>query len=225
MGGAAGYRLMFSASLCPVVLAALMLSACGPSPIGKENPMDTSRQSGPQHSGQAISIMKIRPIQAGADLAVNSAAIGPDGRIADRHSAYHNNISPPLTWTPVRGAGAYAVIVEDPDAPRDKPFVHWLAWNIPGELTELPEGLPDTPRLATLGNMIQGRNDNGAHGWFGPRPPPGHGLHRYHIQVFALAQPLGMSPEAPLVDVLQALKGDTLADGEVVGTYEAPPAQ
>jgi len=30
----------------------------------------------------------------------------------------------------------------------------------------------------------------GGHGWFGPRPPAGHGVHHYYFQVFALAQSL-----------------------------------
>ena len=198
----------------------LMVAACGPSPIHKETVM-----AGPQHSGEAISILKVRPMQAGQDMAVNSDAIGADGAIADRHSAYHDNVSPPLTWTRVEGAKAYAVIVEDPDAPREQPFVHWLAWNIPQDITRLPEGLPAEPRLVSPQGMVQGRNDDGGHGWFGPRPPPGHGPHRYHIQVFALARPLDMESDAPLRDIVQALKGDTLADGEVVGTYEAPLSQ
>lgn len=207
----------------PVLLTLLALAACGPAPDNKETPMASSHA--PQHSGEAISIQKIQPMQAGHDMAVNSTAIGADGKIADRYSAYHDNIAPPLTWTRVEGAAAYAVIVEDPDAPRDSPFVHWLAWNIPGESASLPEGLGNEARLVSPQGMIQGKNDNGSHGWFGPRPPAGHGPHRYHFQVFALAKPLTVAADAPLLDVVQALKGDTLAEGEVVGTYEASPFQ
>lgn len=179
----------------------------------------------PQHSGAAISILKIRPILSGAGIDVLSEAIDVEGRIADRYSAYHDNISPALSWEAVEGAAGYALIVEDPDAPRDQPFVHWMAWNIPPDITALPEGLPHGSDLGTPLGMVQGRNDNGDCGWFGPRPPAGHGVHRYHFQVFALAKKLKLGSHTPLADLVSALKGDTLADGEVVGTYEAPLSQ
>jgi Raf kinase inhibitor-like YbhB/YbcL family protein len=207
------------------LLLALGTAACGRASGKRETTMAAQNPPAPQHSGDAISIMKVHPLQAGGDMAVNSSAIGADGVIADRHSAYHDNLSPPLSWNRVEGAAAYAVIVEDPDAPRDQPFVHWLAWNIPGDVTGVPEGIGNVAHPASPQHMIQGRNDSGTYGWFGPRPPPGHGPHRYHFQVFALAKALPMSPEAPLRDVVQALKGDTLAEGEVVGTYEAPASQ
>lgn len=178
----------------------------------------------PQHSGDTISLYKVEAREADGPI-VSTTAQDPDGRLADRHSAYHDNISPPLSWTRFEGARAFALIVEDPDAPREHPFVHWTIWNIPGEATSLPEGLANVARLTTPQNAIQGLNDNGSHGWFGPRPPAGHGLHRYYFQLFALDQELDMGPRTPLVELLNALKGHTLAKGEMVATYEAPTAQ
>ncbi len=175
----------------------------------------------PQHSGEEISILKIRPY-SDRGIVLTSAGIGVDGTIDPRHAAQGENLSPPLEWGEVDGAGAYALIVEDPDAPREKPFVHWLAWNIPGELTALPEGLPNEGRLISPQDMVQGRNDMGGLGWFGPQPPPGHGLHHYHFQLFALDGPLELGPEADLLTLLDAIKGRTLVDGELVGTYETP---
>src|SRR5690606_40624535 len=60
------------------------------------------------------------------------------------------------------------------------------------------------------------------YGWFGPRPPAGHGLHHYYFQLFALDAPLDMGPQTPLAELLNALKGHTIAQGELVATYEAP---
>lgn len=174
----------------------------------------------PEHSGEAISIQKVQPFGQGG-VVLTTTSLDQDGRLEDRHSAYHENRSPPLVWTPVENAAAYAIVVEDPDAPRERPFVHWLIWNIPGEATSLPEGLPAEARLGQIGGAVQGVNDNGAVGWFGPRPPPGHGLHRYHFQIFALAQRLDFAPDTALDVLVNALKGDTLADGVMVAMYEA----
>jgi phosphatidylethanolamine-binding protein (PEBP) family uncharacterized protein len=65
----------------------------------------------------------------------------------------------------------------------------------------------------------------GAYGWFGPKPPPGHGVHRYYFQVFALDRRLDMGPDTPLEDLVNALKGAALAEGRLVATYEAPTEQ
>lgn len=175
----------------------------------------------PDHSGEAITILKVEPRQDGG-VVVTLPTAAAEGRLDDRHSAYHDNISPPVVWDPVPGAVAYALVVEDPDAPREHPFVHWMIWNIPGSSRGLPERLPAEPRPATPKDAVQGRNDNREHGWFGPRPPEGHGVHRYYFQVFALDQALEMGPDTPLSELLNALKGHTLAKGEAVATYEQP---
>ena len=177
----------------------------------------------PDHSGASIAIQRIQPY--GEDsLVLTTPVTDADGRLPDRHSAYHDNVSPPLVWTAVEGAAAYAIIVEDPDAPRDKPFVHWLIWNIPGEATSLPEGLPNEASLGLIGGATQGLNDNGTVGWFGPRPPVGHGVHHYHVQIFALAERLPFDEKTVVADLVNALKGDALASDDLIVTYEAAGA-
>ena len=184
----------------------------------------SDREHHPEHSGESITIFKVDPI-LDTGITVSSTSRHADGRLDDRHSAYHDNISPPLTWTNVPNVKAWAVIVEDPDAPQQKPFVHWMIWNIPGEITALPEGLPNAGLLVTPQGAIQGRNGMHGYGWFGPRPPAGHGRHRYYFQVFALDDLIPVGADTTLPDLLSALKGHTLATGEMMATYEAPPRQ
>jgi len=184
----------------------------------------TQQPAHPDHSGEAITIMKVDPI-LDTGIVVTSAAQETSGRLPDRHSAYFDNISPPLNWSNVPDVKAWAIIVEDPDAPQEHPFIHWMIWNIQGEVTALPEGLPNNDFLVTPQGGIQGRNGMGGHGWFGPRPPRGHGVHRYYFQVFALDDLIEMGPETPLNELLNALKGRTLAKGEMMATYEAPEPQ
>lgn len=178
----------------------------------------------PDHSGDAITNLKVDPI-LDTGIVVTSTAQEPSGKLADRCSAYFDNISPPLNWTNVPDVQAWAIVVEDPDAPRETPFVHWMIWNIRGEMNALPEGLPNADFLATPQGGVQGRNDMGGYGWFGPRPPAGHGVHHYYFQVFALDDVLEMGPDVRLEDLLNALKGHTIAKGEMMATYEAPNPQ
>ena len=89
----------------------------------------------------------------------------------------------------------------------------------------LPEGVPLAQQIDPPHPIIQGRNDNGDYGWFGPRPPQGHGVHRYYFQVFALDQLVEVGPDTPLAELLNILKGHTIAQGEMMATYEAPTSQ
>lgn len=159
----------------------------------------------------------------GIDVA--SPRIRADAAIPSRHTAYGDDVSPGLAWSPVGDACSYALLVEDPDAPRPRPFVHWLAWNIPSSLHELPEGIPRTTRPEAVQGMCQGRNGRGEVGYFGPRPPQGDDAHHYHFQVFALDRTLDLPEEAGRDDLLAAVHGHVLAKGRLVATSKAPAAR
>jgi hypothetical protein len=203
-----------------VLAAALLLAGCGRKPTET-----TMAQQHPQHSPEALSLARITPRDQGATLELVSDAVSADGAIGLRHTAYGANLSPPLRWTPVEGAGAYALILEDPDAPMERPFVHWLIWNIPGSVSWLPEGIPNNERPITPQGAVQGKNDNGSFGFYGPRPPAGAGLHHYHFQIFALDGPLTLHGDADIRALVDSMKGRVLAESELVGTFAAPEQQ
>jgi hypothetical protein len=77
--------------------------------------------------------------------------------------------------------------------------------------------LDDTPGLT---GAVQGLNGRERPGYLGPRPPAGEGPHRYHFQLFALGLRLDLSATAPLEDLVQALKVNTIASCQLIGIYE-----
>ncbi|MDB5612635.1 MAG: hypothetical protein JWQ22_288 [Devosia sp.] len=153
-------------------------------------------------------------------LTIQSPTIDADGTIPQKHSEYADGVSPALSWSAVNGAVSYAIVMEDPDAKPITPFVHWVAWNIPGTVTELPEGLQEQPRLVEPEGMMQGRNSSGTHGYFGPKPPMGDPAHHYHFQVLALDKALELPATADRDDLLTAVEGHVIGKGELVGLYE-----
>jgi hypothetical protein len=177
----------------------------------------------PEHSGEAIAILKVGAAEH-LGISVSSDAIGLDGKLDPLYSADQDNRSPPLAWSGIAEADCYALIVEDPDAPREAPFIHWMLWNIPGALVELPAGVPLGEHVAAMPGAVQGKNDKGQHGWYGMKPPAGHGTHHYHFQLFGLTRPLEARADTPLVALINELKSATIAKGEVVGTFEIPEA-
>jgi len=157
--------------------------------------------------------------QRQAAIAVNSPAFAKGGAMPARYSEYADGISPPLAWNAVPNAKAYAIIMEDPDAKPVTPVVHWLAWNIPANVTSLPEGVQEQPRLTSPEGMLQGRTSHGSTGWYGPHPPVGDKPHHYHFQVVALDDMLAVPWGADRDTLLEAMQGHVLAKGELVGTY------
>jgi Raf kinase inhibitor-like YbhB/YbcL family protein len=129
-----------------------------------------------------------------------------------------DNVSPALRWSgaPVE-TRAFALIVEDPDAPTPRPIVHALALDIPGDRDGLAEGAlaPGADPGFALGRGAFSRV-----GWSGPRPIAGHGPHAYVFQLVALARPLGLGANADLADALAAMTGAALARGRLTGFYE-----
>jgi Raf kinase inhibitor-like YbhB/YbcL family protein len=157
--------------------------------------------------------------QAHGRLQVSSPSIVPEGPIPARHSEYADGVSPALAWSAVPGARSYALVMEDPDARPTAPFVHWLAWNIPAQVTRLPEGLQEQARLTEPEGVLQGRTSRGSVGYYGPRPPAGEPPHRYHVLVLALDTLLDVPPGADRDQLLAAVRGHVLAKGELVGRY------
>jgi len=120
---------------------------------------------------------------------------------------------PPLSFAGVpTDAKSIVVLCEDPDAPKLDPFVHWIVYGIPATTGDVDAQTQHEYRL--------GENSKGEAGYTPAAPPPGHGLHHYHFQVFALDSLLELAEGADRDAVIDALKGHVLAWGELVGTYE-----
>jgi len=166
--------------------------------------------------------------EAKGKLDVKSNAFAANAAIPEKHSDYADGVSPAIEWSAVPKVVSYAIIMEDPDSAPIKPFVHWLAWNIPATVTGFPEGLQEQLRLVEPEGVLQGRNSSGTHGYFGPKPPVGDPAHHYHFQVLALDTMLDLPPTADRDALLAAVAGHVIAKGELVGQYQqtvAPPKQ
>ncbi len=149
-----------------------------------------------------------------SSIEVESKAFENGGRIPKVYTCGGRDISPPLSWSKVNGAMSYVVIVEDPDAPGGT-FIHWVLYNIPAEVTSLPENLP---KKAVTEYGYQGVNDFGRVGYGGPCPPPGK-AHRYVFHVYALDSKLSLNPGATASQVLYAMQGHVIAEGSITGLY------
>jgi Raf kinase inhibitor-like YbhB/YbcL family protein len=106
------------------------------------------------------------------------------------------NISPEFHWSDApTGTKSFAITIFDPDAPTGGGWWHWVIFNIPGTILELPAGAGKESRLPAA--SVQCRNDYGEPGYGGPCPPPGS-THRYLVKVYALnVEKLPFGSETP----------------------------
>jgi Raf kinase inhibitor-like YbhB/YbcL family protein len=156
-------------------------------------------------------------------LEVTSAALEANQPIPKQYTADGRNDSPPLAWSDVpEGTKSLAVVCEDPDAGNPPPFVHWVIYNIPPDAKGLPEAIPfepDRPMPKEIAGATQGVSGFRRAIYRGPAPPPGK-VHHYHFVVYALDTPADLKPGLTRADLLDAVKGHILGQGELVATYE-----
>lgn len=152
---------------------------------------------------------------------VRSDAFDDRREISEEYSAYHQGIAPPVGWSGVpESARSVVLMVEDPDASKPKPFVHWLVYDVPSAVVDgLPQGVAPGPTVEGITLARQGQNSSGSVGYFGPKPPKNDPDHHYHFQVFALNTFLNLPAGATRAQLLRAMNGHVVGKGELVGTY------
>ncbi|MFS0755548.1 YbhB/YbcL family Raf kinase inhibitor-like protein [Noviherbaspirillum sp. 1P10PC] len=157
-----------------------------------------------------------------AAIQVRSLAFADHAPIPALYTADGTGISPPVEWTGVPpGTASVLLIVEDADAPTPHPLVHAIVVDLPPQDGALPEDALKSSHSEGL-SYHTGRNSYLQASWLPPDPPPGHGVHRYAFQVFALeaAPDFGGTPGREAV--LEALRTHGIASGCLIGTYLRP---
>ena len=174
----------------------------------------------PIMSREDISMKLAETQSASATIQVKSSAFANMGMIPDKYSAYFEGVSPEISWSNVpKNAKSLVLMTEDPDA-NLKPVTHWLVANISPDVTGFPENVMKTEKY---GDALQGANQNGKIGYYGPMPPPADKPHGYHFQIFALDTKLNLPSGFNRQALLDAIKGHVIAKGELVGMYQRKP--
>lgn len=179
-----------------------------------------SKTMPPIMSREDISMKLAETANAPATIQVKSSAFTNMRMLADKYSAYFQDVSPEISWTGVpQNAKSLVLMMEDPDA-NLKPVTHWIAANIAPTVTGLPENVAKTEMA---NGMMQGANQKGKIGYYGPMPPPADKPHGYHFQIFALDTKLNLPSGYNRQALLDAMKGHVIAKGELVGMYQRKP--
>lgn len=129
-------------------------------------------------------------------------------------------ISPQLSWINVpKHTKSFAITMYDQSAPTGGGFWHWILFDIPAKIQNLPSGAGDPSKNLLPASCIQSKNDYGKYGYGGPCPPQGHGFHLYLITVYALdVESLGIDKDTLADQIGFTLWEHTLEKASIV-TY------
>lgn len=149
-------------------------------------------------------------------LQITSSAFLEGEMIPTQYSCDGPDVSPDLSWSGIpEGARSLALICDDPDAPMGT-WVHWVLFNIPVSADGLPAEIP--PDAALENGARHGTNDFSRLGYGGPCPPGG--THRYYFKLYALDTELDMDSGITKAQLMEAMQGHILAEGQLMGKYK-----
>jgi Raf kinase inhibitor-like YbhB/YbcL family protein len=191
--------------ICFLFIVAILLCSCR-----SETPSNSSNSNNGNQS--------VTPTPNGkkAEMKVSSKAFQEGGMIPKEYTCDGANVSPPLVWDSAPDhTKSFALIADDPDAP-GKTWVHWVAFNLPASARVLPENVPAQDVITSGGR--QGTTDFRQVGYGGPCPPSG--VHRYYFKLYALDTELALDSSATKDQLLRAMEGHMLAEGQLMGKYQ-----
>jgi len=149
-------------------------------------------------------------------ITITSSSFTEGGMIPKKQTCDAEDISPDLKWSGVpKEVKSLALICDDPDAPVGT-WVHWVLFNIPADVTTLQAGV--SPDAVLKNGTRHGENDFRKLGYGGPCPPGG--THRYFFKIYALDTLLSLESGSTKSQLLAAMKGHILAEGQLMGKYK-----
>ncbi len=150
------------------------------------------------------------------EIKITSPAFENGGLIPAKYTCDGDDISPPLRWDAVpEDTKSIALVSDDPDAPVGT-WVHWVLFNLPAGTRELAENIP--PDKVLPNGTKQGISDFGRIGYGGPCPPSG--THRYFFKLYALDTEIDLPAGATKGQLLEAMEGHILRQGQLIGKYK-----
>jgi Raf kinase inhibitor-like YbhB/YbcL family protein len=185
------------------------------------------------HSGfrsLALAGITVCGLSCGAAVAagtfkLQSPTVAPNGMLSNDqvYSGFGcsgKNVSPALSWSGVpQGTKSFAVTVYDPDAPTGSGWWHWLVYNIPASVSELPSGAGNAGGKLPAG-ALQGHTDFGTPGFGGACPPAGDRPHRYIFTVYALkVEKIEAPDEASAAMLGFMIHANKLAQASITARY------
>lgn len=148
-------------------------------------------------------------------ITFESRAFTDGGTIPKKYTCFGDDISPPLNWKNIpAGTESLVIIMEDPDA-----FiidaVHWIIYNVPGNSTELEEGVMKAKWLPN--DAIHGENSFRTVGYSGPCSKLRK--HGFMLYIFALDKKLPVEIGLKKNEIIKRIKNHIIGFGKLSAKF------
>ena len=195
--------------ICLLLSALIILSSCQGANDNRAGTNQSTLQPGANNRSEQTGGEKMA-------IRLTSTAFNEGEMIPAKYTCDGANVSPPLSWTGApEKTKSLALIADDPDAP-GKTWVHWVVYDLPASANSLPENVAKQETISSGGK--QGTTDFKKIGYGGPCPPSG--THRYFFKIYALDDETELKPGATKDELLKAMEGHTVAQGQLMGKYK-----
>jgi len=159
-------------------------------------------------------------------ISLTSTAFRNGGRISQKYvysgfGCTGKNASPEIRWGHLPpGTKSLALTIFDPDAPTGSGWWHWVVYDIPPTVHEIPEGAGTSEGKNLPEGALQGVTDFGTRGYGGPCPPKGDRPHHYIVTLYALKIPkLDVGEKASPAQVGYFIHFSAIGKGVLVGRF------
>ena len=188
-----------------IFLFCMLIYSCGKEKF--ENTGQTYKQT---ETGSDSGTTKVK------EMKITSSAFKEGEMIPSKYTCDGENISPQMQWTGFpEKTKSFALICDDPDAPSGD-WVHWVVYNIPQSVTQLPENFP---KDKTTGDGTKlGTTDFRKTGYGGPCPPGG--THRYYFKLYALDILSDKEAGLTKAGLIKEMEGHILSQAQLMGKYK-----
>ncbi len=160
-------------------------------------------------------------------MSLTSSAFTDGGTIPNKHAQMGRDLSPALSWSGAPDSTrSFVLLVHDADAAigdGTDDLLHWMVWNIPGNVTSLAEGVPQGAQAENGMRQISGTGPY----YRGPAAPATGPAHHYVFELYALdaminVAPTALSPVLTRREVMAAMASHIRGKGVLVGLYRRP---
>lgn len=146
-------------------------------------------------------------------MKLTSPEFQDQGQIPEKYGIPRQNINPPLKIHDVpEETETLALIMDDPDAkePAGKVWDHWIVFNIPSEVREIPENWE--------AKGIEGRTDFRQNKYGGPNPPDG--THTYVFKIYAVNTKIDLDEQADKKDLEKAMENHIIDRATIEADFD-----
>ncbi|HEX4103957.1 MAG TPA: YbhB/YbcL family Raf kinase inhibitor-like protein [Candidatus Paceibacterota bacterium] len=144
-------------------------------------------------------------------MILTSPSFEDGGEIPKKFTCDGGDINPELSIQNVpEDAESLAIIMHDPDAPREGGFTHWVVWNIVPTTAVIKEE-------STPPGSVEGLNGAKKSGYMGPCPPSG--THHYEFHIYALDTILELPESADKAALEREIKKYLIEEAVLAGVY------